>query len=107
LSLAVVPAVIWAFLAARGVSRPRAMRCLTSFPNEFRKCREDDLELRTEWTNCAGDISTIDRVGSCQRKCREDDLELRTEWTNCAGDISTIDCVGSCQRNILYILLFA
>jgi hypothetical protein len=27
--------------------------------NEIRKCREDDLEKRAEWTGCAGDIFTI------------------------------------------------
>ncbi len=30
-----------------------------SFHNELRKCREDDMELRSEWTNCAGDIATV------------------------------------------------
>jgi hypothetical protein len=36
-----------------------SMRRLANFNNEFRKCREDDLAKRAEWTGCAGDISTI------------------------------------------------
>ncbi|KAK4216256.1 Rik1-associated factor 1 [Rhypophila decipiens] len=36
-----------------------AMRDNVNFVNEFHKCRDDELELREEWTNCAGDISTI------------------------------------------------
>ena len=30
-----------------------------NFSNEFKKLREDGLELRIEWTNCAGDITAI------------------------------------------------
>ncbi|TPX11026.1 uncharacterized protein E0L32_008063 [Thyridium curvatum] len=35
------------------------MRGFVNFRNEFRKCREDELELRTKWVDCAGDITTI------------------------------------------------
>lgn len=37
----------------------RSMRRLVNFHNEFKIYREDDLELRAEWTDCAGDINTI------------------------------------------------
>lgn len=30
-----------------------------NFSNEFKKLREDGMELRVEWTNCAGDITAI------------------------------------------------
>ncbi|KAL2197236.1 WD40-repeat-containing domain protein [Corynascus similis CBS 632.67] len=41
-----------------------SMRCSRNFPNEFRKCREDDLEKRAEWAGCAGDIFTITWVSN-------------------------------------------
>ncbi len=37
----------------------RSMRKLVNFQNEFKKSREDELALRQEWTDCAGDIATI------------------------------------------------
>ncbi|KAH9240032.1 hypothetical protein K456DRAFT_1769172 [Colletotrichum gloeosporioides 23] len=40
----------------RGFGR---MRRLVNFTNEFRKAHEDDMEMRAEWVNCAGDIMTI------------------------------------------------
>lgn len=47
-------------LMAREVSGGRgSMRTLQNFPNEFRKHFEESLEMRTEFTNCAGDVSTI------------------------------------------------
>lgn len=39
-------------------------RSLGNFQNEFRKYVEDRLELRSEFTNCAGDISTISWVSN-------------------------------------------
>jgi WD40 repeat protein len=42
-----------------GTQGPRSMRRLMSFKNDLQVCREDDFELRAEWTDCAGDISTI------------------------------------------------
>lgn len=39
-------------------------RRLENFRNEFRKCLEDGLEIRSEFTNCAGDISTISWVSN-------------------------------------------
>ncbi|KAK3386950.1 WD40-repeat-containing domain protein [Podospora didyma] len=53
---------IHSLLFAREISGHRgygSMRRPENFSNEFRKCREDSLELRSEWTDCAGDISTI------------------------------------------------
>lgn len=41
-----------------------SMRTLHNFPNEFRKHFEERLELRTEFTNCAGDISTVSWVSN-------------------------------------------
>ncbi|KAK3315275.1 hypothetical protein B0H66DRAFT_502117 [Apodospora peruviana] len=49
-------------LLAREISGHRghgAKRHYENFASGFRNCREDDLALREEWTNCAGDISTI------------------------------------------------
>jgi WD40 repeat protein len=37
--------------------------------NEFKKAREDGLELQEEWTNCAGDISTITWVSDTTFLC--------------------------------------
>ncbi|GAB1313008.1 hypothetical protein MFIFM68171_03218 [Madurella fahalii] len=53
---------VHSLLLAREVGGQRglgSMRRLDHFNNEFRKCREDALEVRAEWTDCAGDISTI------------------------------------------------
>lgn len=36
-----------------------SMRSYLNFNNEFRKCREDVLEKKAEWTGCAGDVFTI------------------------------------------------
>lgn len=53
---------IHSLLMAREVAGQRgfgSMRQLDHFNNEFRKCREDALELRAEWAGGAGDIATI------------------------------------------------
>lgn len=47
----------------RGFGR---MRRHVNFTQEFRKAREDDMSIRAEWTNCAGDIATISWVGGGQ-----------------------------------------
>lgn len=39
-------------------------RRLENFTNEFRKCLEDGLEIRSEFTNCAGDVSTVSWVSN-------------------------------------------
>lgn len=52
-------------LMAREISGGRgSMRTLQNFPNEFRKHVEESLEIRTEFTNCAGDVSTISWVSN-------------------------------------------
>lgn len=53
-------------LLARETSGGRfgSTRRLENFTNEFRKCLEDGLEIRSEFTNCAGDISTISWVSN-------------------------------------------
>ncbi|KAM0335190.1 hypothetical protein ACHAQA_000231 [Verticillium albo-atrum] len=44
-------------------------RKLINFTNEFRKAREDELESRGDWNNCAGDISTITWVSDHSFLC--------------------------------------
>lgn len=54
-------------LLAREIAGQRgygSMRRLENFTNEFRKCREDGLELRADWDDCAGDIATITWVSN-------------------------------------------
>lgn len=53
-----VPALLFAreLDGNRGFGR---MRRHINFTNEFRNAREDELEMRAEWVNCAGDIMTI------------------------------------------------
>lgn len=48
-------------LFARELSSSRfgGARCLVSSTNEFRKLIESDLQIRSEFTNCAGDVSTV------------------------------------------------
>ncbi|KAK5661499.1 hypothetical protein OQA88_11403 [Cercophora sp. LCS_1] len=49
-------------LFRREISGPgglRAMRQLVNFKTGFKHSREDELALRAEWTDCAGDIATI------------------------------------------------
>lgn len=48
-------------LLAREVSGNRVggMRRLENFTNEFHKILENGLQIRSEFTNCAGDISTV------------------------------------------------
>lgn len=49
-------------LMAREIGGKRSTRSLQTFQTQFRKYVEDRLELRSEFTNCAGDISTISWV---------------------------------------------
>ncbi|KAL2129107.1 hypothetical protein VTI74DRAFT_8208 [Chaetomium olivicolor] len=58
---------VHSLLLAREVAGQRgigSMRCIEQFNNEFRKCREDALEKKAEWTGCAGDIFTITWVSN-------------------------------------------
>jgi WD40 repeat protein len=41
------------------IGRSNLPRRYTNFVNEFKKTHEDNLELRVEWTDCAGDIITV------------------------------------------------
>ena len=53
---------VHSLLFAREISGQRGFghtRAYQQFNNEFRKCREDALEKRAEWTGCAGDIMTV------------------------------------------------
>ncbi|ROW06476.1 hypothetical protein VMCG_04322 [Cytospora schulzeri] len=51
-------------LLAREISGNRgfSMRRRENFTNEFHKSLEDGIELRAEFTNCAGDVSTVSWV---------------------------------------------
>ena len=90
---------VHSLLFAREVSGRRAMRCLTSFPNEFRKCREDDLELRTEWTNCAGDISTIVWVNNDKFICgTTEHSDAHNQQYNKPGNLVLGSCVEGTLR---------
>ncbi|KUI57719.1 Rik1-associated factor 1 [Cytospora mali] len=53
-------------LLAREISGNRGfgMRRLENFTNEFHKSLEDEFELRAEFTNCAGDVSTVSWVSN-------------------------------------------
>ncbi|KAJ9141896.1 WD40 repeat-like protein [Pleurostoma richardsiae] len=54
-------------LLARSITGQNALRDsrrLVNYSNEFRKCREDGLERRVEWTGGAGDIATISWVSN-------------------------------------------
>lgn len=53
-------------LLAREVSGNRygGMRYLENFTNEFRKILDHGLQIRSEFTNCAGDISTVSWISN-------------------------------------------
>ncbi|KAJ4307118.1 hypothetical protein N0V88_000495 [Collariella sp. IMI 366227] len=58
---------VHSLLLAREIAGQRgigSMRCLEHFNNEFRKCREDTLAKKAEWTGCAGDIFTTTWVSN-------------------------------------------
>lgn len=57
---------VHSLLLAREVCGQRlgATRSQRNFYNEFRACREDELEKKAEWTGCAGDIFTITWVSN-------------------------------------------
>jgi hypothetical protein len=58
---------VQALLHAREIHGQRGfgtMRSFVHFNNEFRKSREESLELGAEWTGCAGDIATITWVSN-------------------------------------------
>jgi WD40 repeat protein len=88
-------------LLAREVSGQRgygSMRSLQNFTNEFKKCREDGLELRTEWANCAGDIATITWVSNDGFICgTTEHSDPHNQQYNKPGNL----VLGSCSQGTL------
>jgi hypothetical protein len=88
-------------LLAREVAGQRGygtMRRLENFTNEFRKCREDDLELRAEWAGCAGDITTITWVSDDGFICgTTEHSDPHNQQYNKPGNL----VLGSCSRGTL------
>ncbi|KAM7200535.1 hypothetical protein V8F20_005266 [Naviculisporaceae sp. PSN 640] len=71
-----------------------SMRTQTNFSNEFRKCRDDEMELREEWTNCAGDISTIAWVSDDSFICgTTEHSDAHNQQYNKPGNL----VLGSCR----------
>jgi len=88
-------------LLAREVAGHRGygyMRSLNNFANEFRKCREEGLELRAEWTNCAGDIATITWVSNDGFICgTTEHSDSHNQQYNKPGNL----VLGSCSQGTL------
>ena len=75
-----------------------AMRSRTNFANEFRRCRDDELELKEEWTNCAGDIATIAWVSDDSFICgTTEHSDAHNQQYNKPGNL----VLGSCSRGTL------
>lgn len=75
-----------------------SVRRLTNFTNEFRKYREDGLELRSEWTNCAGDIATIAWVSNDGFICgTTEHSDSHNQQYNKPGNL----VLGSCSQGTL------
>lgn len=71
----------------------RFVRRLVNFPDEFRRCREDGLQLRSEWTDCAGDIATISWVSNDAFVCgTTEHSDSHNQQYNKPGNL----VVGSC-----------
>ncbi|KAK3946205.1 hypothetical protein QBC46DRAFT_369128 [Diplogelasinospora grovesii] len=92
---------VQSLLSAReisGLRDYRAMRRRENFPNEFRKCREDDLELRAKWVNCAGDIATIVWVSNDGFICgTTEHSDAHNQQYNKPGNL----VLGSCSAGTL------
>lgn len=92
---------VHSLLLAREVGGQRgfgSMRRLDQFNNEFRKCREDALKLRTEWTDCAGDISTIVWVSNDSFICgTTEHSDSHNQQYNKPGNL----VLGSCSLGTL------
>lgn len=88
-------------LFAREVAGHRgygSMRRREHFTNEFRKCREDDLQLRAEWANCAGDIATITWVSNDGFICgTTEHSDAHNQQYNRPGNLA----LGSCGAGTL------
>lgn len=92
---------VHSLLLAREVAGNRgygSMRCLHQFTNEFKNCREDSLELRAEWTNCAGDIATITWVSNDGFICgTTEHSDSHNQQYNKPGNL----VLGSCSQGTL------
>lgn len=74
------------------------MRRLEHFNNEFRKCREDALELRADWTGCAGDIMTVAWVSNDGFICgTTEHSDSHNQQYNKPGNL----VLGSCSSGTL------
>jgi hypothetical protein len=74
------------------------MRQKLNLPNELKKCHEDDLELRNEWTDCAGDIATITWVSNDGFICgTTEHSDAHNQQYNKPGNLA----LGSCSRGTL------
>ncbi|KHE82656.1 WD40 repeat-like protein [Neurospora crassa] len=79
-------------------NRGMALRAPLNFPNEFVKCREDELELRREWTDCAGDIATIAWVSNDGFICgTTEHSDAHNQQYNKPGNL----VLGSCSQGTL------
>lgn len=75
-----------------------SMRRPQNFMNEFKKSFEDGLELRTEWTNCAGDINTITWVSNDGFICgTTEHSDTHNQQYNKPGNL----VLGSCSAGTL------
>jgi hypothetical protein len=69
-----------------------------NFTNEFRRCREDDLGLRVEWANCAGDITTVTWVSDGAFICgTTEHSDPHNQQYNKPGNL----VLGSCSSGTL------
>ncbi|KAJ4390449.1 hypothetical protein N0V85_007208 [Neurospora sp. IMI 360204] len=79
-------------------NRGMALRAPMNFPNELVKCHEDELELRREWTDCAGDIATIAWVSNDGFICgTTEHSDAHNQQYNKPGNL----VLGSCSRGTL------
>lgn len=89
-------------LLAREVAGQRgwaSMRRLENFNNEFRKCREDALDVRAEWAGCAGDIATITWVSPDSFICgTTEHSDAHNQQYNKPGNL----VFGSCSLGTLH-----
>ncbi|KAK4235603.1 WD40-repeat-containing domain protein, partial [Achaetomium macrosporum] len=88
-------------LFAREIAGQRgfgSMRRFEHFNNEFKKCREDGLEKRAEWTGCAGDIATIVWVSNNAFICgTTEHSDSHNQQYNKPGNL----VLGSCSQSTL------
>lgn len=75
-----------------------AMRRPQNFVNEFKKTTEDGLDLRAEWTNCAGDINTVTWVSNGAFLCgTTEHSDSHNQQYNKPGNL----VLGSCSAGTL------